>query len=349
MSVHSSGVAATALVQIGAWTNRTLVLPLAILFPTSRCNSRCVSCDWWKSGGETDLSVDEIGTLADELKSLGTRVVLFSGGEPLLRPDVFAAAEQCIRRGLTLHLHTSGLHLERAAVEVARYFSRVIVSLDAPTESLYQQIRGVAALSAVERGVARLRRLAPGTPVTARTTLHRLNFREVPALIDHAKAMGLDGISFLATDISTSAFGRHEPDAARRSDLALTAADVAEFDDVLESTIADHADDFASGFVLESAEKLRRLPRYFAALSGDGAFPSVSCNAPQVSVVIEADGTVRPCFFHRSIGSIRQQSLTAIVREHLPEFRVEWGGGDNPTCTRCVCSLKTTWRSAPWH
>jgi radical SAM protein with 4Fe4S-binding SPASM domain len=68
-----------------------------------------------------------------------------------------------------------------------------------------------------------------------------------------------------------------------------------------------------------------------------------------VSVVIEADGTVRPCFFHRAIGSIRRESLSEIVQQHLPEFRTEWSGGANATCERCVCSLKTTWRSAPWH
>ena len=35
------------LVRLGRMTNRTIVLPLLIFFPTGRCNSRCVSCDWW--------------------------------------------------------------------------------------------------------------------------------------------------------------------------------------------------------------------------------------------------------------------------------------------------------------
>jgi Fe-coproporphyrin III synthase len=341
-------LATTTLVTIGAATNRTLVLPLAVFFPTSRCNSRCVSCDWWKSSGDGDLSLDEIAGLAEALRRLGTRVVLFSGGEPLLRPDVMEAAERFARHGIRRHLHTSGLHLERAASEVARLFERVIVSLDAPTEALYQRIRGVAALATVERGVARLRRQAPSLPITARTTLHRLNFRELPRLIEHAKAMSLDGISFLPADVSSQAFGRHgHPDAGH--DLALTAADVADFSDVIESTIAERADDFASHFVAESPDKLRRLPQYYAALAGYGPFPQVSCNAPEVSVVIEADGAVRPCFFHRTLGSIREEPLAAIVRDHLPAFRREWAAGANPICTKCVCAIRTTWRSAPWR
>ena len=57
--------------------------------------------------------------------------------------------------------------------------------LDATTDALYQEVRGIAALSTVEQGVARFRRLAPKAPVTARSTLHRLNFRELPRLIGH--------------------------------------------------------------------------------------------------------------------------------------------------------------------
>ncbi len=341
-----SALATSALVQIGGWTNRTLVLPVVIFFPTSRCNSRCLSCDWWRSAGADDLSLVEIQALADALPGLGTRLVLFSGGEPLLRPEVFDAAARFRQKGLTLHLHTSGVLLERHATEVARHFERVIVSLDAPTERLYQAIRGVAALATVERGVARLRRLAPATPVTARSTIHRLNYRELPRLIDHAKAMALDGISFLPADVSSLAFGRDRP--ARIEELALGPSEVADLSDVVEETLLSHQDDFTSGFVQESPEKLRRLPQYYAALGGLADFPRVSCNAPYMSVVIEADGAVRPCFFHDAIGSIRREPLATIIATHLPAFRSRWSVDESPVCRRCVCSMRTTWRSGPW-
>src|SRR6185295_7549800 len=83
----------STLVRLGRITNRTFVLPLLILFPTGRCNSRCVSCDWWKQSGADDLTIDEMDEVADALPALGTRVVAFSGGEPLLRPEVFDAAQ----------------------------------------------------------------------------------------------------------------------------------------------------------------------------------------------------------------------------------------------------------------
>ena len=342
-----SRLATALLVRLGEVTNRTFVLPMVIFFPTSRCNSRCVSCDWWKCSGEGDLSLDEIDLVARSLPALGTRIVLFSGGEPLLRPEVFDAARMFRAQGMTLHLLTSGILLERCAMDVAKEFSRVIVSLDAATEELYQLIRGVSALTMVEKGVARLRALSPALAVTARSTVHRLNFRELPKLIDHARAMALDGISFLPADISSSAFGRD-----RRADLsrlALDAGEIAELQDVIEQTIDSRKEDFESGFVAESPDKLRRLAHYYAALSGSRAFPAVACNAPYVSVVVEADGAVRPCFFHEPVGNVRRRPLGSIVEQNLSAFRASLDFASNPVCARCVCAIKTGWRSAPWQ
>lgn len=335
------------LIRLAEVTNRTFVLPLMVFFPTSRCNSRCASCDWWRSAGDGDLALDEIDELAAALPRLRTRLVLFSGGEPLLRPEVFEAARSFLARGVRLHLHTSGLLLERAAADVARHFSRVIVSLDSSTEAGYQAVRGVAALTTVERGVARLRRIAPGVPVTARTTLHRLNFRELPLLIEHARAMALDAISFLPADVSSDAFGRGRP--VDRDALVLDRAEVEEFAALVEETLVTRAADFESGFVAESPEQLRRLPRYYRALADGGPWQAPRCNAPYVSVVVEADGLVRPCFFHPSVGNVRHAPLDAIVATNLSAFRRTLDMASHPVCQRCVCSIRAGWRHAPWN
>jgi MoaA/NifB/PqqE/SkfB family radical SAM enzyme len=297
--------------------------------------------------GATDLSLEEIREVADALPGLGTQLVVFTGGEPLLRPEVFEIARMFRCHSLQLHLLTSGVLLDRCAAEVAREFSRVIVSLDAADETLYQTVRGVNALVAVEKGIAHLRAAAPQLPITARATLHRANFRELPRLIDHARALGLNGISFLAADVSASAFARER--IPRGDLLALSRSEVAEFEAIVERVAVSHADAFASGFVAERPEKLRRLPRYYAALNGDGPFPPVSCNAPWVSAVVEADGSVRPCFFHKAIGNVRRNPLRDIVQRSLPAFREALDVERNPVCSRCVCSMKAGWRGAPWQ
>jgi len=334
------------LVRLGQASNRTFVLPLVIFYPTSRCNSRCMSCDWWKQSGAGDLAIGEIERIAGALPALGTKLVVFSGGEPLLRPDVFDAAAMFRARGLTLHLLTSGVLLERFVGRVAAQFARVCVSLDASTEELYERIRGVDALGSVSRGVAKLQAVAPHIPITARATIHRANFRELPRLIDYAKALHLDGISFLPADVSSRAFGRDQ--APDRSTLALDADEVAELEQTVDRTIAAYRDDFASGFVAESPEKLRRLPQYYAALNGERPFPAVLCNAPWVSVVIEANGGVRPCFFHEVVGNLRDTSLSTIVSNNLRAFRRSFDVSTDPVCARCVCSLNARWRHAPW-
>ncbi len=342
----ASGLATAALIRLSEVTNRTFALPLVIFYPTSRCNSRCASCDWWRSSGIGDLALDEIAILAKALPPLGTRMVAFSGGEPLLRHDVFDAARLFRREGLALHLLTSGVLLDRCASDVAAEFSRVIVSLDATTDALYEAVRGIKALGVVEEGVARLRRTAPLLPVTARATLHKLNFRELPRLVEHAKAMGFVGISFLPADVSSTAFGRHTP--PRADTLALDQAERAEFECVVERVIADHRSDFESGFIGESPDRLRRLPQYYAALAGAAPFPPVTCNAPWASVVVEADGSVRPCFFHTAVGNIRTTPLRAIVTRNLANFRQGLDVATDSVCERCVCSMKVGWRSAPW-
>ena len=334
------------LVRLAEVTNRTFVLPLAIFSPTSRCNSRCMSCDWWKQSGADDLTLDEIEQVADGLSAVGTRVVAFSGGEPLLRPEVFDIARLFRGRGMTLQLLTSGILLERFADRVASHFARVYVSLDAADAERYERIRGVDALPTVVRGVARLRAIAPAMPVTARATLHAANFREMPRLIDFAKSMGVDAISFLPADVSSTAFGRdRRPDPAP---LVLDADEIAEFRDIVERTIEAYRPEFDARFVAESPEKLRRLPAYYAALRGDGPFPDVRCHAPWVSVVIDANGAVRPCFFHAPVGNIRRAPLETIVARNLSAFRASLDVATDPTCARCVCALKTTWRAAPW-
>ncbi|HYM11884.1 MAG TPA: SPASM domain-containing protein, partial [Bryobacterales bacterium] len=64
------------------------------------------------------------------------------------------------------------------------------------------------------------------------------------------------------------------------------------------------------------------------------------CNAPWVSAVVESDGTVRPCFFHQPVGSVRGRGLREVLNSpQAVEFRRSLDVSTNPICRRCVCSL----------
>jgi MoaA/NifB/PqqE/SkfB family radical SAM enzyme len=341
------------LVKLGEVTGRTHALPMVLFAPTARCNSRCVSCDWWRADGKSDLSLDEIARVAAELPALGTKVVVFTGGEPLLRPEVMEIADLFRQRGMALHLLTSGLALERRADAVARRFQAVIVSLDGHTPELYRRIRGVDGLEAMSAGVRKLRALAPGLSVRARSTLHRHNFRALPDLIRKAQELGLEQISFLAADVTSDAFNR--PGSLPQADddgpgrLLLDPAETDEFEEVVRQTVASEGEAFAAGRVAPGPEGLFRLVRYYRAQLGRGVpFPPVDCNAPWMSVVIEASGAVRPCFFHPAVGNVRERPLRELLAVEMPAFRRRLQVATDPTCGRCVCTIKVGLRSKLW-
>jgi Fe-coproporphyrin III synthase len=97
-------------------------------------------------------------------------------------------------------------------------------------------------------------------------------------------------------------------------------------------------------FVAESPEKLRKIVRHFRAHLGDVEPIAPVCNAPWVSAVVETDGVVRPCFFHRPIGKIdANTSLMDVINSpEAVQFRTGLDVASDSTCRRCVCSLH--WR-----
>jgi radical SAM protein with 4Fe4S-binding SPASM domain len=215
----------------------------------------------------------------------------------------------------------------------------VIVSLEGPRE-VHDRIRGLArAFELLESGVQALRDEAPGFPIAARCTVQRLNHSRLCETVDVAEALRLNSVSFLAADLTSSAFNR--PDGwgpERTREVALTPAETERLDREMDLLIAGLPR--RPGFVLESPEKLRRIVLHFRAHLGLAEPVAPRCNAPWVSAVIETDGTVRPCFFHRSIGNIRQNSLREVLNG--PEglaFRSSLDVARDPVCRHCVCSL----------
>ena len=349
-------VRSNLLVKLGEWSGQTHALPLVLFAPTARCNSRCVSCDWWRADGADDLTLGEIRALADGLRFYGTRTIVFTGGEPLLRPDVMDIADLFRERGFALNLLTSGLALEKLAPAIAARFADVTVSLDGHTPELYRAIRGVNGLDVVSAGLRRLRACAPSLVIRARTTVHRHNFRFLREITAKALELGVDQISFLPADVTSESFnrarslplarasgGEHEPPA-----LLLTAADTEELAAIVESLIALHGNDLAQGRVFPGPQRLRYLAAYYRAHLGLGPFPPVECNAPWTSVVIEANGALRPCFFHAPVGNLRERSLDELLSAAMPAFRKQLHVAADATCQRCVCMLKTNLRAQLW-
>jgi radical SAM protein with 4Fe4S-binding SPASM domain len=242
---------------------------------------------------------------------------------------------------IRLTLLTTGLLLGRCAMLVSELFDDVIVSLDGPPD-VHDAIRRTAgAFALIHCGVGQLRRLRPALRITARTTVQKANHTRLNETVDAAGRLELSGISFLAADLTSEAFNRPLLwPVERQNPIALTAEEIVVLSDEIEQMIVTRGKQIRSGYIAESAAKLRRIVSHFRVHLGMEQPESPLCNAPWTSAVIEADGAVRPCFFHPVMGNIHDSSFDAIVNgEAATAFRRDLDVATNPTCQRCVCSL----------
>jgi MoaA/NifB/PqqE/SkfB family radical SAM enzyme len=323
-------------------THRIKALPIAILMPHSACNCRCVMCDIWKGNHNLkQLTVDDIAGLLSSFQQLGTKLVLMSGGEALLNRDFFRFCEILKTQNIKVNLLSTGLTLKKNAWQIVKYVNEVIVSLDGD-ELTHDHIRNIpGAFNKLRDGIAAIRLIDPSYKITARTVIHRLNYSKWPAIIEAAKYLEVQQISFLPADVSSHAFNREMVwDENRQHEILLSFEDLAKLKTVVEKLLAVYAREFENNFIAESPGKAWNIYKYYAAYYGLCSFPYKKCNAPWVSTVIEADGTVRPCFFHEPMGNIRSEKLTVILNNrHAINFRKKLDVNEDETCRKCVCYL----------
>jgi len=298
-------------------------------------------CDIWKDNKNLkQLTPQDISGLLTSLKDFGTRQVVMSGGEALLNANFFELCKLLKLRGIKISLLSTGLSLKNNADDLLRWVDDIVISLDGD-EAIHDAIRNIPnAFKKLKEGVEHIKVLNPAYRITARTVIHRINFRNWPNIIAAAKDMGVDQISFLPADISSHAFNRQtawaEP---RQHEVLISEEELPKLQDVVD-TILSRTYDFENRYIAESPEKIQDIYNYYAAFYKLNPFPYKRCNAPWVSTVIEADGSVRPCFFHDTIGNIHDNSLSEILNTNqATDFRRTLDMSKNPTCVKCVCTL----------
>ena len=284
-------------------------------------------CDIWKNHENKMFGVHDLERQLDSIRRLGVHQIAFSGGEPLMNPELPQVA-RCLRKeGIKLTLLSTGLLLRKYAADVAESFDEVR--------------RAKAAFELLESGVCALRRVRHGIRITARSTVQKANHHCLWDTVRAAKLLQLDGISFLAVDLTSTAFNRALVwPVSRQEEIGMSLSELPILEYQVETLIRDAEREFGVGFVAESPEKLRRIVGHFRAHLGLQPPESPLCNAPWVSAVIEADGTVRPCFFHPSIGNLQNTTLEAVINgSEARNFRAELDISRNAVCRNCVCSL----------
>ena len=114
---------------------------------TKRCNLKCVHCYSQSTGqpGDYELSTAEAKAFIDDLADFGNPVILFSGGEPLMRPDILELIDHAVAKGRRAVISTNGtlISSDMAKELKNRQLSYVGVSLDG-MEATNDAFRGVS-------------------------------------------------------------------------------------------------------------------------------------------------------------------------------------------------------------
>lgn len=172
--------------------------PVVVWNCTRRCNLRCVHC---YSQSENRRYADELSTveaaaMLDDLARFGVPVVLFSGGEPLLRPDLTVLLEKSISLGMRAVISTNGTLITDAVAARLKQvgLSYVGVSLDGLKEA-NDRFRGVrGAFDAAMRGIRCA--MEAGIKVGLRFTITRRNADQIDGIFDLIRAQRIPRVCF---------------------------------------------------------------------------------------------------------------------------------------------------------
>jgi len=291
--------------------------PVVVFSATRRCNLRCVHC-YSQSENRAypdELTTDEALAMLEDLARLGVPVVLFSGGEPMLRTDLIPLLEAAAALGMRTVLSTNGtLITERAAARLCgTSLSYVGVSLDGLRET-NDEFRGVAgAFEAALRGIRNCRQA--GIKVGLRFTITRRNADQVDHLFDLVAAEQIPRICFYHLVYA----GRGAALAAEDLDHVATRQVV---DRIIDRTADLHragrpvevltVDNHADGPYLALRMLRERHPRAAAVLEllrmnrGNSSGLGIAC--------ISWDGSVYPDQFwrHATLGHVRERPFSEI-------------------------------------
>ena len=170
--------------------------PVVVWNITSRCNLKCVHCYASVTGACRELTTKQGLKLISGLKDYGVPVVLFSGGEPLIRDDLPELVEAATSAGMRAVISTNGTLITREKAEILgdMGLSYIGVSLDG-LEDINDRFRGVSgafakALSGIENA------MSAGIKVGLRFTMNKRNYQEIPKIFDLMESQGIPRICF---------------------------------------------------------------------------------------------------------------------------------------------------------
>ncbi len=178
---HPEGDSKDATVRLVAWET------------TRSCNLSCVHCRAAAHNGpyEGELNTDESFKLLDQIAETGSPIIILTGGEPLLRPDIFEIAAHGTKKGLRMVMAPNGtLITEEIAKKMADSgIKRISISLDGADEKSHDTFRGVdGAYKGAMNGIDHAKKA--GIEFQINTTITKKNLSQIPEILSTAEKLG---------------------------------------------------------------------------------------------------------------------------------------------------------------
>jgi heme b synthase len=282
---------------------------------TRRCNLRCVHC---RSSSEMDVKAhpdfpkDEAFRIIDDISGYAKPVIVLSGGEPLLRKDVFEIARYGTDKGLRMCLATNGTLVEEDTCKNIKDSGIKIVSLslDGSEEAVHDDFRSQKGAFSGTINAARLFKKY-GIEFIINSSFTKRNQKEIPRVYRLAKELGATAW-YMFMIVPT---GRGE-------EIMNELISKEDYEDILEwhyqmekgeedmlvrPTCAPHYYRIVLQKAKEEGSKFERRTLKFSTGGSKG------CIAGQLIALIDVDGNVLPCsYFPKPAGNIREQSFRDI-------------------------------------
>lgn len=309
--------------QYGIQRPYTGIAPFLVVWNyTWGCNQKCKHC--YEDAGEVredELSTEEAKQIIDEFREEGVVAIAFSGGEPLVREDIFEVARYAKEQGFYVSIATNGTLITKdVAKKMKGIFDYAEISLDG-FEETHDKFRGVeGSWKRACRGIRNC--VAEGIDTCVALTVTHYNLDEVPDLIDFAendlKANRVivfnyvpvrRGKEIISKDLAPQERMKILRDLYSRTidkDCPLTCFSTAPQYSVVSWEFA-HGPAIATHFTNEPAMKaLQGRTKTLAQFLG-------GCGAGRLYCGLEPNGDVEPCvFIPITIGNLKNQSLKEI-------------------------------------
>ncbi len=309
---------------------------------TNKCSLKCIHCSS-ESGNEfnNELSLNEILSIIEQTKSLGGHILTLSGGEPLLRPDLFEIINHAKTRNFEIRLQTSGAYkTETGFAPISESHLNLFLQNINPNDKLVYTVLGLQSThdritlidGSYDLVIESIRRTkAKEINVEVHTIPNALNYKEISQLAGILDAEKVDSLHLLRL-VSQ---GRCK----NREDLELSKEQFQELQEELIELPKKN-----SGVKLKLGHNIDR--RYWS----DDSYPAAHCQIGEDKMLIRANGDVTYCaaIKYDSFGNIRNHSLSYFWNEHpfVKEARLFLDSGFHKAEGKCrSCDILDDCRS----